>query len=581
MRDGKLSEAHFTHLRLRNGLYMQRHAHMLRVAIPYGVLSGAQLRKLARIARVYDRGYGHFTTRQNIQFNWPELDDTPRILHELAEVEMHAIQTSGNCIRNITCDHLAGVAADESVDPRPWSELIRQWSTLNPEFNWLPRKFKIAVSGARTDRAALRLHDIGLQLHLDARGQVRFAVYVGGGMGRTPVIGKPAARALAADELLGYLHAVLRVYNQYGRRDHKYRSRIKILVNDLGIDVFCEKVAREWRNIQSSGRAPQLTESAIARAQEFFAPRNLEARNHENDAQSRGASSATIAPADARFVAWRRRNVDAHRLAHLRIVHVSLKAPGRAPGDITDEQMAQLADIAEQFSGDEIRATHEQNLVLPNVHCDDLGAVWRKLDACKLATPNIGTLTDMICCPGLDFCSLANAATIPIANEINAHLTQLDRLYDIGEVQLKMSGCMNACGHHHVGHIGVLGVDKKGSEWYQLTLGGSAGNDARLGALLGPAVPRARVAEVIEMIIDVYLELRRDGETFLQAVTRLGVAPFKQRVYRQSDRRSDRQSDQQGDQQGDQPLDQHDQPANQSRADAHHQTPQNRQRCVA
>ncbi|MDD9858500.1 MAG: nitrite/sulfite reductase [Gammaproteobacteria bacterium] len=516
----------FQQLRLRNGLYQERHAHMLRVAIPYGVLNSRQLTRLAAIARRFDRGYGHFTTRQNIQFNWPQLDDVPEILEHLAEVGMHAIQTSGSCVRNITADHLAGVAADEIEDPRPWCELIRQWSTLHPEFNWLPRKFKIAVSGAHADRAAVQWHDIGLRIFHDADGHTRFRVYVGGGMGRTPVIGRVIAEALPAADLLGFLQAILRVYNRYGRRDHKYRSRIKILVGDLGLDGFRERVERQWRHMAAA--APAVSEADIARARSFFAVPPVARRG---GAAPGAAGLQPIAVADPRFLRWREHNTAAHRDPDYRIVYVSLKAPGRAPGDLDAAQMEQLAALAKTRSAGEIRVSHEQNLALPWVRNADLFAVWHELNRLGLATPNIGTLNDMICCPGLDYCSLANAGTIGIARQINRRLADLERLYDIGEIKLKMSGCMNACGHHHAGHIGILGVDKKGAEWYQITLGGSAENDTRLGARLGPAIAREQVAEVIEIIIDAYLEVRRDGEKFLDTVIRLGVEPFKQKVY--------------------------------------------------
>ncbi|MGR3984144.1 MAG: nitrite/sulfite reductase [Gammaproteobacteria bacterium] len=517
---GALDPELFQQLRLRNGLYRERYAHMLRVAIPYGVLNGAQLRKLAEIARDFDRGFGHFTTRQNIQFNWPELERVPEILARLAEVGMHAIQTSGSCMRNITADHLAGAAADEVEDPRPWCELIRQWATLHPEFNWLPRKFKIAASGAHADRAAIQWHDIGLRIHHDAAGRARFRVYVGGGMGRIPVIGKVIEESLAGADLLAYLHAILRVYNLHGRRDHKYRSRIKILVNDLGIDAFRAKVAAEWRRARDT--APRLSDAEIARAKSFFA---------KPPARAARAKARVIPVADSRFLRWREHNTSAHRDPRMRIVHISLKAPGMPPGDLDAAQMDELAQLAEDYAGDEIRVSHEQNLALPHVATSDLFALWRELCGLRLATPNIGTLNDMICCPGLDYCSLANAGTIPIAKQINARLSDLDRLYDIGEVKLKMSGCMNACGHHHAGHIGILGVDKKGEEWYQITLGGSAGNDASLGGRLGPAIARDQVAACIETLLETYLDLRLPGEKFIDCVRRAGIAPFRESVY--------------------------------------------------
>ena len=527
--DGSLDADSFQQLRLRNGLYKQLHAHMLRVAIPYGILNSEQLNALARVARQFDRGFGHFTTRQNIQFNWPELVDVPEILEQLAEVGMHAIQTSGSCIRNITSDHLAGVAPDEVVDPRPWCELLRQWSVLHPEFNWLPRKFKIAVTGAKNDRAAIQLHDIGLRLFLDNAGQTCARVYVGGGMGRTPVIGKVIAPAVAAADLLGYLQAILRVYNRYGRRDNKYRARIKILVNALGIDAFREKVEEEWRNSQAT--APTVSEAEIAQAKSFFRPPTLD---HPTPA------NGVIPVADNRFLKWREHNTTDHRDPDYRVVHVSLKAPGVPPGDMDAEQMERLAELARVHSGDEIRVTHEQNLLLPFVRKTDLFFVWHELNRLNLATPNIGTLNDMICCPGLDFCSLANAGTIPIAKQINERLGELDRLYHIGEIKLKMSGCMNACGHHHAGHIGILGVDKKGEEWYQITLGGSAENHTRLGERLGPAIPKEAVAETIETLVETYLELRLPGEKFLDSVIRAGVEPFKRNVYANHQKPSDR-----------------------------------------
>ena len=536
--DGALDPDLFQQLRLRNGLYKERHAHMLRVAIPYGVLNSAQLIRLAHIARRFDRGFGHFTTRQNIQYNWPKLAEVPEILRQLAEVGMHAIQTSGSCVRNITCDHLAGVAADEIADPRPWCELIRRWATLHPEFNWLPRKFKIAVTGAKNDRAAIQLHDIGLRLFLDDAGQIRFCVYVGGGMGRTPVIGKVIRESLAGTDLTGYLQAILRVYNRYGRRDNKYRARIKILVNDLGIDAFREKVEKEWRTEQSSASpsTPPLSEAEIAEAKSFFDKPPAAAATAANAARAK-----VIPVADQRFLRWREHNTVAHRDAEYRIVYVSLKAPDQPPGDLNAGQMEQLAALVRAYGADEIRVSHEQNLVLPQVKKTDLFAVWHELNRLDLATPNIGTLNDMICCPGLDYCSLANAGTIPIARQINRRLSELDRLYYIGEIKLKMSGCMNACGHHHAGHIGILGVDKKGREWYQITLGGSSENHTRLGERLGPAVPKEEVAGTVETLVETYLELRRDGEKFLDTVIRTGVEPFKEKVYADHQKSRDHQ----------------------------------------
>jgi sulfite reductase (NADPH) hemoprotein beta-component len=521
-RRGEIGEDEFKQLRLRNGLYLQRHAYMLRVAIPYGLLSSRQMRKLAHIARRYDRGYGHFTTRQNIQFNWPELDDVPDILRELAEVQMHAIQTSGNVVRNITSDHLAGAAGDEIADPRPYCELLRQWSTLHPEFSWLPRKFKIAVTGATTDRAAIQFHDIGLQLIEDAGGRPGFKVWVGGGMGRMPVIGKCLREFLPREQLLTYVEAILRVYNLQGRRDNIHRARIKILVTALGIDRFRDLVEAEWQQICVT--TPPVSDAELERTQAFFAPLDYEP-------ESSGAAVREQVAGNPFFADWYRQNTRDHKVPGYRIVTVSLKAPGVPPGDITERQMEALADLADRYSFGLIRASHDQNLVLADVRVDDLPALWQSLSRLRLATANIGTLNDMICCPGLDFCSLANAGSIDVAARVNEKFDELDYLYDLGEVQLKMSGCMNACGHHHVGHIGILGVDKHGEEWYQITLGGSAGNDAALGERLGAALPKDRVADVIGDILEVYLACRDEGEKFVDTVRRVGVTPFKERVY--------------------------------------------------
>lgn len=521
-RRGEIGEDEFKQLRLRNGLYLQRHAYMLRVAIPYGLLSSDQMRRLAHIARRYDRGYGHFTTRQNIQYNWLELDDVPDILRALAEVEMHAIQTSGNVVRNITADHLAGAAGDELEDPRPYCELLRQWSTLHPEFSWLPRKFKIAITGATTDRAAIRFHDIGLQLVEDEAGRRGFKVWVGGGMGRLPVIAKVLREFLPREHILSYVESILRVYNLLGRRDNIHRARIKILVKSLGIDRFRELVETEWRLIRAS--APESSESELERMQAFFAPPDYQLGRSTDDFQKRLAS-------DPFFADWFRQNTRDHKIPGYRIVTVSLKAPGVPPGDISNEQMDGLAGLADRYSFGLIRASHDQNLVLADVNVADLPALWQALSRLKLATANIGTVNDMICCPGLDFCSLANAGSIDVAAQVNEKFDQLDYLYDLGEVQLKMSGCMNACGHHHVGHIGILGVDKRGEEWYQITLGGSAGNDAVLGERLGAAIAKSRVAEAIGDILEVYLACRDEGEKFIETVHRLGITPFKERVY--------------------------------------------------
>ena len=521
-RRGEIGEDEFKQLRLRNGLYLQRHAYMLRVAIPYGLLSSDQMRKLAHIARRYDRGYGHFTTRQNIQYNWLELDDVPDILRALAEVEMHAIQTSGNVVRNITADHLAGAAGDELEDPRPYCELLRQWSTLHPEFSWLPRKFKIAITGATTDRAAIQLHDIGLQLVEDEAGRRGFKVWVGGGMGRMPVIAKVLREFLPREHILSYVESILRVYNLLGRRDNIHRARIKILINSLGIDRFRELVETEWQLIRAS--ALESGESELERMQAFFAPPDYQHGRSTDDFQKRLAS-------DPFFADWFRHNTRDHKIPGYRIVTVSLKAPGVPPGDISNEQMDGLADLADRYSFGFIRASHDQNLVLADVNVADLPALWQALSRLKLATANIGTLNDMICCPGLDFCYLANAGSIDVAAQVNEKFDELDYLYDLGEVQLKMSGCMNACGHHHVGHIGILGVDKRGEEWYQITLGGSAGNDAVLGERLGAAIAKSRVAEAIGDILEVYLARRDEDEKFVETVHRLGITPFKERVY--------------------------------------------------
>ena len=517
---GELGEDEFRPLRLRNGLYIQTHAPMLRVAIPYGLLSSAQLRMLAHIARRYDRGYGHFSTRQNIQYNWPKLAEVPDILAELATVDMHAIQTSGNCIRNVTSDHLAGVASDELEDPRPWCELIRQWSTLHPEFNYLPRKFKIAVSGAAHDRAVTAVHDIGLRLVRGPDGATGFEVLVGGGLGRMPIIGKRIREWLPQPDLLAYLDAILRVYNRHGRRDNIHRARIKVLVKSLGVEEFTRQVEAEFA--ANRAVAPQVDPAKIARLRQGFAPPPYQSLPDTN--ASAGAPAA--------FVAWYRHNTRAHKVSGYRVVFVSLKKHGEAPGDATAAQMDALADLADRHGFGEVRVTHDQNLVLADVPQGDLRTLHAALAALGLATPNIGTLTDMICCPGLDFCSLANAGSIGIAKQIHAQFDDLDYLYDLGEIQVKMSGCMNACGHHHVGHIGILGVDKHGEEWYQITLGGSASGEVALGEVIGPSVPKLEVAATIARIVDVYVEQREgEGETFLQVVRRLGVAPFKERVY--------------------------------------------------
>lgn len=518
---GELSEDEFRPLRLMNGLYIQRHAPMLRIAIPYGLFSSKQMRMLARIARDYDRQYAHFTTRQNLQYNWPALEKVPDILAHLASVEMHAIQTSGNCIRNTTSDHLAGVAPDEIEDPRPYCEIIRQWSTLHPEFAFLPRKFKIAVSGSVRDRAATQVHDIGLQLVKNADGDTGFEVLVGGGLGRTPIIGQVIRPYLEKKHLLSYLEAILRVYNRYGRRDNKYKARIKILVKETGMEVFRAQVEQEWERIRDG---LLLTEAEIERVSSFFAPPAYIA-----EAVNDPAPETLLEDAD--YLNWLKHNTHHHKVSGYRAVFVSLKFPHVAPGDVTDAQMDALANMADQFSFGELRATHNQNLMLADVRNSALPQLWQALKIHGLATPNINKATDMICCPGLEFCSLANASSIPVASDIYARIDNLDYLYDLGDIRINISGCMNGCGHHTVGHIGILGVDKKGEEWYQITLGGSSANEASLGERLGPSVSRADVADAISTLLKTYLEIRQEDESFLACVRRLGISPFQERVY--------------------------------------------------
>ncbi len=527
---GELSAEELMPLRLRNGLYYQTHAPMLRVAIPYGLVNSEQMRTMAMLATKYDKGYGHFTTRQNIQYNWPALKDVPDMLDHLADVEMHSIQTSGNCIRNTTSDQYAGVAVDEIEDPRIYCEMLRQWSLLHPEFYWLPRKFKIAVTGAEEDRAAVQFHDIGIRVLKNEAGEVGLQMLVGGGLGRTPVIGKVIHDFLPREDVISYCEAILRVYNLHGRRDNKYKARIKILVNALGIDEFRKQVEAEWAHIKDSNL--KLQPEDFDRIKAFFPEPAYEVFTDETlkQAQSRIQKWSS---SDTRFKQWYDNNTVEHKKAGYRIVNVSLKASGEAPGDATSEQMNAVADIADQYSMGEIRVSHEQNLVLADVQIDQLLELWKDLDAQDLATPNIGSVNDMICCPGLDFCALANASSISIAKQINDRFDDFDELYDLGEVKLKMSGCMNACGHHHVGHIGVLGVDKKGEEWYQLTLGGSASDDAALGDRLGPAVAKGKVADAVSDIMEVYVDQRQDDERLLDTYRRIGVEPFKNYVYRE------------------------------------------------
>jgi sulfite reductase (NADPH) hemoprotein beta-component len=519
---GQLTEDQFRPLRLMNGLYIQRHAPMLRIAVPYGLLSSRQMRMLAHIARRYDRGYGHFTTRQNIQFNWPKLEEVPDILGELATVQMHAIQTSGNCIRNVTSDHLAGVNAGEIEDPRTYCEIIRQWSTLHPEFAFLPRKFKIAVNGAARDRAATQVHDIGLQLVRSDSGDVGFEVLVGGGLGRTPIIGVVIRPFLEKKHLISYLEAILRVYNRFGRRDNKYKARIKILVKELGQAQFAEMVEAEWARIKDD---LILDQAEIDRVKTFFAAPPYETLSGDYP------HLAETLLGDSEFNAWFRHNTADHKVPGYRIVFVSLKPPGKPPGDLTEGQMDALANLADRYSFGEIRVTHTQNLVLADVRQADLYPLWQNLRSLELASANIGTAADVICCPGLDFCSLANATSIPIANGIQQLFDNLDYLYDLGDIRINISGCMNGCGHHTVGHIGILGVDKKGEEWYQITLGGSSSNEAALGERLGPSVAKEEVVHAVEAIFQTYREVRLEEEAFLETVRRVGIQPFQERVY--------------------------------------------------
>jgi sulfite reductase (NADPH) hemoprotein beta-component len=522
---GELSEEEFKPLRLMNGLYLQMHAYMLRVAIPYGTLSPAQMRKLAEIARRYDKGYGHITTRQNIQFNWSKLDEVPDILAALAEVEMHAIQTSGNCIRNVTADAFAGAAADELEDARPWCEIIRQWSTLHPEFSFLPRKFKIAVNGAEEDRAALRVHDIGLQLRRNDAGEIGFEVMVGGGQGRTPLIAKTIREFLPKAELLSYLEAVLRIYNLLGRRDNKYKARIKILVHEIGAEALAKMVEAEWRQLREG--YVNLPAAEVARIQHYFAPPRFEdAQGGESDS---GLDAARRADAD--FDNWLERNVARHRQPGYAIATISLKPEGGVPGDIDADQMEAVADLAERLSLGEIRTTHQQNLVLPHVRKRDLYELWSLLQAHGLGAANRGLIGDIIACPGMDYCSLATARSIPVARAISERFGALARQKDIGDLRLNISGCINACGHHHIGHIGILGLEKNGSENYQITLGGRADGEAAIGEIVGPAFAAEDIADAVETVVDTYLELRRPGEAFVDAYARLGRAPFKERLY--------------------------------------------------
>lgn len=522
---GELPPEQFLPLRLQNGLYVQRLAPMLRINVPYGMINSTQLRKLAHIARFYDKGYCHVSTRQNIQYNWPDLTEVPDILSELADVGMHGTQSSGNCIRNTTSDQFAGIAPDEVVDPRPYCEIIRQWSSFHPEFAFLPRKFKIAVTGSTQDRAAVQVHDIGLQLLLNDRGEIGFKVYVGGGLGRTPCIGAAIREFLPEEDLLSYLEAILRVYNLYGRRDNKFKARIKILVRALTPEVFAQKVEDEWQHLKDGHN--KLTRAEIERAKGFFtAPAYETIDNAAAQAAVNSQAAGNVA-----FSKWLARNVREHKIPGYAAVTLSLKPTGVAPGDITDSQLEVIADLADEFSFGEARTTHEQNIVLADVKKTELFSLWQKAKAAGFATPNIGTITDIICCPGGDFCSLANAKSIPIAEAIQRQFDDLDYVYDLGDIDLNISGCMNACGHHHVGHIGILGVDKSGKEFYQVQLGGNASNDASLGDVLGPSFSAIEMPSVIQKIVDVYLTNRTDEELFIDTYRRIGAAPFKEKVY--------------------------------------------------
>jgi sulfite reductase (NADPH) hemoprotein beta-component len=519
----ELTEDEFRPLRLQNGLYLQRHAYMLRIAVPYGLLSSAQMRMLAHIAREHDRDYGHFTTRQNIQFNWIKIEETPDILAKLASVEMHAIQTSGNCIRNITSDEFAGVAPDEIIDPRPFAEILREWSTFHPEFAYLPRKFKVAINGAVDDRAAVALHDIGLHVVRNEQGEVGFKVLVGGGMGRTPILGSVIRDFLPWQQMMTYIEAIMRVYNQYGRRDNIYKARIKILVKAIGIEEFRRQVEEEWTDIKDGPST--LTQDEFDRVAAFFQPPRYE------NLPASDAAYEKLKTEDKAFGNWVKRNVKGHKVQGYAAVVLSLKKTGVPPGDATSKQMDFVADLADRFSFGELRVTHEQNLVLADVKQSDLIELWKLAKAQGLATPNIGLLTDMICCPGGDFCALANAKSIPIAVDIAERFDNLDYQHDIGDIELNISGCINSCGHHHIGHIGILGVDKDGSEWYQVSIGGAQGNESSIGKIIGPSFAAHQMPEVIDRILQVYVRERTEDERFIDTARRIGVAPFKEFVY--------------------------------------------------
>lgn len=522
---GELKAEEFLPLRLQNGLYVQRLAPMLRINVPYGMVNSTQLRRLARITRDYDKGYAHVSTRQNFQLNWPELSEVPAILSELAEVEMHATQSSGNCIRNTTSDQFAGIAADEEIDPRPYCEIIRQWSSFHPEFAFLPRKFKIAVTGSNHDRAAIHVHDIGLRVTQNTQGDVGFRVFVGGGLGRTPVIGSLVREFLPEKDLLTYLEAILRVYNLLGRRDNKYKARIKILVKAMGVEAFTEKVESEWQHLKDS--QAKLTQEEIDRSKSFFTTPAYESI----DDQKAQADVEALASENIAFQKWLTRNLFPHKIPGYAAIVLSLKPTGVAPGDITDRQLETVADLADQYSFGEARTTHDQNMVLADVKKSDLFELWQAAKTAGFATPNIGTLTDLICCPGGDFCSLANAKSIPIAEAIQRRFDDMDYVYDLGDIDLNISGCMNACGHHHVGSIGILGVDKKGEEFYQIQLGGNSSENTAIGKVLGPSFGRADIPDVIATVLNVFVEHRQGDELFVDTYNRVGIAPFKERVY--------------------------------------------------
>ena len=515
---GDLTEDQFKPLRLMNGLYLQLHAYMLRVAIPYGTLNSKQMRMLGHIARKYDRDYGHFTTRQNIQYNWIKLEEAPDLLAELATVEMHAIQTSGNCIRNISSDQFAGATADEVADPRPWAEILRQWSSFHPEFSYLPRKFKFAVIASDTDRAAMRLHDIGIQLVKNEAGELGAKFFVGGGMGRTPMIAPEIRSFVPADELISYAEACLRVYNRYGRRDNKYKARIKILVHELGAEEYTRQVEEEFAHMKQLGLNPPVEE--LARITEFFADPPFD---------KQAADDLDLSDPD--FALWVDQNTSEHKQSGYAIATISLKPRGGIPGDATSAQIDLMADLAEQYSFDELRVTHSQNIVLPHVKKSDLYTIWQKLDEAGLAPANLDLITDSIACPGLDYCSLANARSIPLAQKISERFADLGRQRELGELKLKISGCINACGHHHAGHIGILGVDRKGTENYQLLLGGSGAEDASLGKITGPGFDEDGVIDAIETVTDLYLDQREDGERFIDTYRRVGMEKFKEAIY--------------------------------------------------